>query len=60
MVNNTNTFGVSKKSLAMKLYGMLIDEDAANLEEYGLEQFVERFEEVFKDYGLFLKTSVIE
>ncbi len=59
-MTNTNIFGVSKKSLAMKLYGMLIDEDAANLEEYGLEQFVECFQETLKDYGLFLKTSVIE
>ena len=30
---NNNTFGVSKKSLAMKLYGMLIDEDAVDLQE---------------------------
>lgn len=59
-MDSMNTFGTTKKSLAMKLYGTLIDEDAVNLEEYGLEQFVECFEEALKDYGLFLKTSVIE
>lgn len=57
---NNNTFGVSKKSLAMKLYGMLIDEDAVDLQEYGAERFMERFDEVLQDYGLFLKSSVIE
>lgn len=57
---NNNTFGVSKKSLAMKLYGMLIDEDVVDLQEYGAERFIERFDEVLRDYGLFLKSSVIE
>ena len=57
---NNNTFGVSKKSLAMKLYGMLIDEDAVDLQEYGAERFIERFDEVLEDYGLFLKSSMIE
>ena len=57
---NNNTFGVSKKSLAMKLYGMLIDEDAVDLQEYGAERFMDRFDEVLRDYGLFLKSSVIE
>lgn len=60
MNNSANTFGTSKKTLAMQLYGMLIDEDAIDLEEYGAERFMERFEEVFRDYGLFLKSSVIE
>lgn len=60
MNNNANTFGVNKKSLAMKLYGMLVDEDAVDLEEYGAERFVEQFDEVLRDYGLFLKSSVIE
>ena len=57
---NSNTFGVSKKSLAMRLDGMLIDEDAVDLQEYGAERFMERFDEVLRDYGLFLKSSVIE
>lgn len=60
MSNNTNTFGVSKKTLAMQLYGLLIDEDAIGFEEYGAERFMERFDEVLEDYGLFLKGSVIE
>lgn len=59
-MDSMNAFGVSKKSLAMQLYGLLIDEDALDLEEYGTERFMERFEEVLKDYGLFLKSSVIE
>ncbi|MFG6330504.1 MAG: hypothetical protein K1W28_01540 [Lachnospiraceae bacterium] len=59
-MDSMNAFGVSKKSLAMQLYGLLIDEDAIDLEEYGTEPFIERFEEVLKDYGLFLKSSVIE
>lgn len=60
MNNTTNTFGVTKKSLAMKLWSTLIDEDAVSLEEYGAERFMERFDEVLRDYGLFLKSSVIE
>ncbi len=60
MNNSANTFGTSKKSLAMQLYGLLVDEDAVDLQEYGVERFMERFEEVFRDYGLFLKSSVIE
>lgn len=60
MNNSTNTFGESKKTLAMQLYGLLVDEDAIGLEEYGAERFVDCFEEVFRDYGLFLKSSVIE
>ena len=60
MENRTNTFGTSKKTLAMQLYGLLIDEDAVDLQEYGAEQFLERFEEVLQDYGLFLKSTMIE
>lgn len=60
MNNNTNIFGVSKKVLAMRLYGLLIDEDAVDLEEYGAECFAKRFEEVLQDYGLFLKSGMIE
>lgn len=60
MNNSMNAFGASKKSLAMQLYGLLIDEDAVDLEEYGAERFIDRFEEVFKDYGFFLKSSMIE
>lgn len=58
--------GISEEMLerltaeAMKLYGMLVDEDAVDLEEYGAERFVEQFDEVLRDYGLFLKSSVIE
>lgn len=52
MNKNANTFGVNKKSLAMKLYGMLVDEDAVDLEEYGAERFVEQFDEVLRGYGL--------
>lgn len=36
----------------MKLYGMLVDEDAVDLEEYGAERFVEQFDEVLRGYGL--------
>ena len=43
MNENTNTFGVSKKSLAMQLYCLLVDEDAVDLQEYGAERFMERF-----------------
>ena len=60
MNNSANTFGTSKKTLAMQLYGLLIDEDAIDLQEYGAEQFLERFEEVLQDYGLFLKSTLIE
>lgn len=60
MDNRENTFGTSKRKLAMQLWGLLIDEDAVDLEEYGAERFIERFEEVFQDYGLFLKSSMIE
>ena len=60
MNENTNTFGVSKKSLAMQLYCLLVDKDAVDLQEYGAERFMERFEEVFRDYGLFLKSTMIE
>lgn len=60
MNNNANIFGTSKKTLAMQLYGLLIDEGAFDLEKYGAERFLERFDEVFLDYGLFLKSSVIE
>ncbi len=60
MDNSTNTFGIGKKELAMKLYGMLIDEDFVSFEEYGVERFLECFNEVFMDYSLFLKSSVIE
>ncbi len=44
----------------MQLYGLLVDEDAVDLQEYGVERFMERFEEVFRDYGLFLKSTMIE
>lgn len=60
MNNSANAFGASKKTLAMQLYGLLIDEDAIDLQEYGAEQFLERFEEVLQDYGLFLKSTMIE
>ncbi len=60
MNNTTNTFGVTKKSLAMRLWSTLIDEDAIELQEYGAERFIERFDEVLEDYGLFLKSSMIE
>ena len=60
MNNSANTFGNSKKKLAMCLYKSLIDEDAIDLEEYGAECFIERFEEVLQDYGLFLKSTMIE
>lgn len=60
MNKNANTFGVSKKILAMQLWSTLIDEDAVDLQEYGAERFMERFDEVLEDYGLFLKSSVIE
>lgn len=60
MSDNTNAFGVSKKTLAMQLYEKLIDEDAVTLEEYSVERFIKHFEEVFRDYGLFLKCSMIE
>ena len=59
-MDNMNTFGTNKKTLAMRLYDMLIDEDAVNLEECNVERFTECFEEVFRDYGLFLKSTVIE
>lgn len=60
MNNSANTFGTSKKTLAMRLWGKLVDEDAIDLQEYGAEQFLERFEEVLQDYGLFLKSTMIE
>lgn len=59
-MNDTNAFGVSKKTLAMQLYGKLIDEEAVSLEEYGVERFLDRFEETLQDYGLFLKCSMID
>lgn len=59
-MSRMNAFGTSKKTLAMQLYGKLIDEDAVGLEEYGAERFLDRFEETLQDYGLFLKCSVIE
>lgn len=59
-MNSTNAFGVSKKTLAMQLYGKLIDEEAVGLEEYGAERFLDCFETTLQDYGLFLKCSVIE
>ena len=60
MNNSANTFGTSKETLAMRLGEKLADEDAIDFQEYGAEQFLERFEEVLQDYGLFLKSSVIE
>lgn len=59
-MNDTNIFGVNKKTLAMRLYAKLIDEDAVTLEEYSAERFMKHFEEVFQDYGLFLKNTIIE
>lgn len=60
MNNSANTLGTSKETLAMRLWEKLADEDAIDFQEYGAEQFLERFEEVLQDYGLFLKSSVIE
>lgn len=60
MNNSENTFGASKKTLAMRLWGKLVDEDAIDFQEYGAERFLERFEEVLQDYGLFLKSTMIE
>lgn len=60
MNESTNTFGVSKKSLAMQLYGLLVDEDAIDLQEYGAERFLERFDEILQGYVLLLKSTMIE
>lgn len=60
MDNRENTFGTSKKTLAMQLYGLLIEEDAADLQEYGAERFLEQFQKVFQDYNLCLKSTMIE
>ena len=60
MNNSANTFGISKKTLAMEIYKMMIDDCAVNLEEYNAEMFLECFLTVLQDYGLFLKSSMIE
>lgn len=58
-MNESNVYGTSKMTLAMKIYEAMIEDCAVDLEEYSVEQFIECFMEVLQDYGLFLKTSVI-
>lgn len=60
MSDSKNVYGTSKMTLAMKLYGMLIDEYAVDLQECTAEQFAECFLATLRDYGLFLKTGMIE
>lgn len=59
MNDSKNVYGTSKMALAMRLYEMMIDDCAVNLEEYSVERFAECFMEVLQDYGLFLKAGVI-
>ena len=60
MNDGKNVYGTSKMTLAMKLYEMMIDDCAVNLEEYSAERFGECFIETLRDYGLFLKSTMIE
>ena len=59
-MNDTNIFGTSKKSLAGIMYNILVDEGVVDADMSDTQRFTDCFLEVLKDYGLFLKNTIIE
>lgn len=60
MENHMNAFGVSKDTLSLKLYNMLLD--GYNIEPYDLDYdgFKALFDCALEDYSLVLKSTLID
>lgn len=59
-MNDTNVFGTSKKLLAGIMYNILVDKGVVDADMSDTQRFTDCFLEVLKDYGLFLKNTIIE